>query len=128
MVDGPARPNKLERGIAVLSSVVYEGKRKLSGMELGEISEFLPYFKELSHEMIENDYNLDFLIRSLGLSSLLAVYLKQLHTPTKRSDLLIQRLQEHTEITYSLGGIHQTGYFQSARRCYLRGIKRLARG
>ena len=89
--------NKPVNTIALLSSLLSERERMPNSNELRQklaTSSFAAYFSEINEAVIESDFDLDFLVRSVGLSSDKLFYLIGcVATSTRRIIQLQQKLK-----------------------------------
>lgn len=115
------QPSTLDISLSLLSEAIFD-----------EINhQFSPnhplnlYFKQLNPTVVDNDFNLNFLVRSFGLNRYLIGYLERVHAPTARSQLLLRRLSNDSKIN-NFAGIKPTGFSAEKRQHYIYCMKRLA--
>lgn len=92
-----------------------------------DMGAFTNYFKQLNDKVIEGDYNLEFLIRCIGLNTFLVPYLKSTRRPSYQGNLLLQKLSNQADDAIPLLGIEQAGTIELLRKYYLRCLRKLAR-
>ena len=75
------------------------------------IKEFFPSFSKK-----DDNYDLDLLVKSIGVSSFLIPYLKRSQPATQKSQLLLKKLEKYNEGMYPLIGLRPMGNLQIKKR------------
>lgn len=113
--------------IRILSKRLYSASDDRTPLDTATLDLFGSYFRELNEEVVNQDYHIKFMVRSIGLTAELIPYLEQRQTASEEVERLLWRLQsEENEHSYSLMRVEESEEIGLIERYYERCFRKLS--